>query len=141
MRKKADPGYEYQEHTGDIRVKARGRTREELFLNSCRAVCGLISASPSGDGLCEELLELEDDSTETLLKTFLGEIIYFIFGKQLLPVDIKNLKIKGTRLQSSVVLSGMDTEAGCREIKAVTYHDLYYKEEKEQHEAGFVLDV
>ncbi len=122
-------GFEYLEHTADLKFVARGKTLEECFENSAYAV---FSAILNLDTVGTELkthVKLEAKNLENLLHDFLSELLFRFYTKKFIPKKFK-IKIKkqgGLYLLNSEIL-GETVKKKHKpelEVKAVTYHEFF----------------
>lgn len=136
--------FEYFEVTADVGIVARGKSLEELFENSARAMFGVMvnleKVKPA------ERIEFEVDSTslEELLLDYLTHLlglkdIYSLFFSQF---EVKILEYReGFKLQGSARGEERTPEHEVEtEVKAVTYHLMEIKKNKNWR-ARFVVDV
>jgi SHS2 domain-containing protein len=82
--------------------------------------------------------EIAAPDRETLLVTFLSELLYFTQRDEV-GFDRFDLTQKGERLIAE--LEGAPLESIAKEIKAVTYHNLTVHETERGLEATIVFDV
>lgn len=115
--------YEVLEHKADLKIRAFGKTKEELFLNLMRGMFGgakYIAESKSEK--LERKISLESFDLPSLLVDFLSEILYLAETKKEVYQKIRfkelsDKKIKGTLFGKKLKRMGV-------QIKGVTYHDL-----------------
>lgn len=139
--------YEILEHPADLKIKAFGKTKEELFSNMLK---GMIS------GLRPEILnsktetrniEIKSSNLETLLVDFLSEVLYLTQVNKEIYTDIKFKKLTDPSTSSGQAelegkLIGQKVQRFGEDIKAVTYHDLNIHYEKDgSWEATVLFDI
>lgn len=130
--------YEFLDHTADIKFKAYGSTLEELF----KAIIYAFRDSITSDELkplIEKTIYIEAKDLNELVYNLLDELIYLFDTESLIPFDVKSITINNNSLE---VTLWFDTTKGkeVNGIKAVTFHELEVKKEKEWT-AQVVLDV
>jgi SHS2 domain-containing protein len=143
--------FELLPHTADIKIRAYGENKKDLFHN---ALIGMFQAiHPIVPGckrendriVCAELpeckdVELEAADIESLLVDFLSEALYLsdVYNHAYLDVIIHELgdsHIKATLC--GVHVTGFEVV----EIKAVTYHELEIKNQNGMWQADIVFDI
>jgi SHS2 domain-containing protein len=143
--------FEVLPHTADIKIRAYGATKKELF---CNALIGMFQAvQPIAVGcyiendrvICAELLESHDVEIkaldeESLLVDFLSEALYLsdVHNEAYLNAVIHEL----TDTQIKATLYGVQiTGFAVVEIKAVTYHELAIKKNNNGWQVDIVFDI
>lgn len=134
--------YCYLEHTADIKFRAFGTTLEEAFTNSAHALTNLLHKGKV-KSKHDYHIHAEGRDLESLLYSFLEDFIFLLDSKQFLLSRIKNITINADRtcLQADVIgddAANYELELG---IKAVTYHDMFVKEEQGRWITQVVLDI
>lgn len=143
--------FEMLPHTADIKIRAYGATKKELFRN---ALIGMFnSVQPLTDTchvendrvVCDELpvahdVVLKSGDEESLLVDFLSEALYLsdVYDEAYFDADIHELTaniVKAT--VRGVHITGFDVV----EIKAVTYHELAIKKNDDGWQVDIVFDI
>jgi SHS2 domain-containing protein len=143
--------FEVLQHTADIKIRAYGTTKKELFHNALVGMFQVIQPITSQctivyDRLvCKELpdqhsIEIASPDTESLLVDFLSEALYLsdTYDQAYLDVSIDELSsqyMKATLY--GVSISGFLVV----EIKAVTYHELIIQQHNGIWSADIVFDI
>jgi len=133
--------FEILEHKADLKIKASGKTKEELFLNMLLAVASVLG-SQQREEHNEVLREISIKSlnTEMLLVDFLNEILYLSQVNKEVYTNIKFKKFTENELEGE--LKGKRIERFKEDIKAATYHNLQIKQTKQGlWEAVVLFDV
>ncbi len=131
--------------SGDIGIKATGRSLEEVFVNASTGMYSLITN-------IEEILEsktinvsTESDSLEGLLVSYLNELIfhfdtYGFIGKK---IKIKINKNDSYNLEASITGEDFDPERHERKllIKAATYHKIKVEKINDIWEINVIFDI
>jgi SHS2 domain-containing protein len=130
--------YEILEHRADLKIRAFGRTKEELFSNMLK---GMIS------GLRPEILnsetetrniEIKSPDLESLLVDFLSEVLYLTQVNKEIYTDIKFKKLNDPSMNSGQVaelegeLVGQKVQRFGEDIKAVTYYELKIEQKEDK---------
>lgn len=143
--------FEMLPHTADIKIRAYGKTKKELFHN---ALIGMFQAIhpivpeckvENDRVVCATLPErhdiaLEASDVESLLVDFLSEALYLsdVYNEAYFDVVIhecSDTHIKATLC--GVHVTGFEVV----EIKAVTYHELVIKNQNGVWQADIVFDI
>jgi SHS2 domain-containing protein len=134
--------YVYLEHTADVKFQAFGGTLEEVFTNSAHALTNLLYKGKVKSRQ-EYHIHAEGGDLESILYNFLEDFIFLLDSKNFLLSQIKDITINAdhTCLQADVTgddAAHYELELG---IKAVTYHDMFVKEEPGRWITQVVLDI
>jgi SHS2 domain-containing protein len=133
--------FKFLSHTGEIKFLAYGKNIEEVFTNSALALF---------NSLCDKKIKSSDKITiramgndiEGLMYNFLEEFLFLLDTENFLPTDIKELEIDKKKFEIKCVAYGDDArEHKVSHIKAITYNDMFIKNDKDQWIAQVVLDV
>ena len=133
--------YEFLEHTADVKFRAEGASLEEMFVAAAEAMAETVR----GD---IKILEQEDRSFEVegkddvgLLYNFLEEFLFLLDAEDFLMAKIKSIDIEGNKLKCVVVGDAAKNYKFTNDVKAVTYSDMFVREEKGKFVCEVVLDV
>ncbi|MFC1483879.1 archease [Candidatus Neomarinimicrobiota bacterium] len=134
--------YRYLEHTADIKFQAYGTTLEMVFTNSAYALVHLMYQGQVKEKH-EFHIHAEGRDLESVLYSYLEDFIFLLDSKNFLLSRIKNIEIDAdtTCLEADVAgddAGNYELELG---IKAVTYHDMFVKEELGRWITQVVLDI
>ncbi len=133
--------YEQVPHTADIAAKIYGKTLEDLFSNAAFAMFDMMGCGAGSGEKVEEKVEVGAPDTESLLISFLNEILYISYIKKEFFIGFKFSEISGKKA-SAVALGQMKgTDRPKHEIKAATYHDVRIAKTAEGYETTVVFDV
>jgi SHS2 domain-containing protein len=133
--------YEILEHKADLKIRAFGKTKEELFEN---AMIGMQSAlRPKLKVKSEKRknkIKIKSNDLDSLLVDFLSEINYLNEVNKQVYQDIKFTKFSNTELKGDIF--GKEVERFGMDIKGVTYHDLDIHQKKDKTwEATILFDI
>ena len=145
--------YKTFDHTADIGIEIRGKTRKELFGNAVAAMFDVMVDWPSEDKrlfsveeikpLEEKRIKITGNDLEDTLINFLREALYLFNGQGWLIKSCELLK-----LTKRSIIARLKGEPYNRqknplktEIKAVTYHGLIINKSKKCWQAKVVFDV
>jgi len=134
--------YKFLDHTADVKFQAFGKTVEEVFTNSALAMFhvmykGKIRATQDME------VSVEGNDLVNLLYNFLEEFLFLFDSRNFLASTIKKIKLRDKPLTLRAEVVGDDAKnyeinLG---IKAVTYHDMFVRQENNQWITQVVLDV
>jgi len=133
--------YEFLEHTADVKFKAYGKTVEEAFVNSARALLETIYQDTGIDAKTEKVIEVEGDDDKALLYNFLEEIIFLLDSDDFIVSEVRDLKIEGGRLGATLVGDDTSGYEFSNDVKAITYNDMSIKKKGNLWEVIGVFDV
>ena len=96
-----DKRFEEIEHTADVAIRVWGRDLAELFVNSAYGLaCQLGGPSETGRAV-EHSIELTAYDAETLLVTWLGELLYLSERDDCVFAEFDVLELAPTRLRAT----------------------------------------
>jgi SHS2 domain-containing protein len=133
------PHFEEIEHTADIAIRVRGRDLAELFANAAYGMACQLADPGAVDQTVEHSIELDAYDVETLLVSWLGELLYLGEREECVFTDFDVLQVAPTRLRA-VVRGGPVKEHGAH-IKAVTFSELEIVRTDAGYETTVVFDV
>ncbi|MDP2967051.1 MAG: archease [bacterium] len=133
--------YEILEHKADLKIKVKGSSKEELFLN---ALLGMEEGlRPETKETKEEIkreIKIKSIDLPALLVDFLNEALYLIQVHKEIYRQVKFIKFSDKELEAE--LFSQKVERFGEDIKAVTYHDLdIYQKEDGTWEAVVLFDI
>lgn len=131
--------YEYLEHTADIKFRAFGKTLGELYENSALAMFNSMSEDKI---LIKESKEfkVKGKDKEALMYNFLEELLFLFDSEGFFLSKIK-VKINGNEILAKAKGDKAKKYSLTTDIKAVTYHEMYVRKEKNKFVAQVVLDI
>lgn len=135
--------YEYIEHTGDLGFKVYGQTREALFVHAAKALFEVLVCPESIELKEKRAVTIEAAALDELMVSWLGELLYLFDTEGLLLKEFQIKTLTEDRLEATVWGEPMDllrheVKTG---IKAVTYHELYVRQDNGAWEAQVILDL
>jgi SHS2 domain-containing protein len=131
--------FEEVEHTADIAIRVRGRDLAELFANAAFGLACQL-ADPAGVGrTVAQAVELEAHDAETLLVTWLGELLYLAEREDGVFTDFDMLEVTPTRLRA--IARGGAVQEHRHHVKAVTFSNLEILHTDGGYETTIVFDV
>lgn len=133
--------YEILEHKADLKIRAFGKTKEELFENAMIGMQNALRAKvKSQKSKIKRKIKIKSSDLSSLLVDFLSEINYLNEINKQVYHDIKFTKFSNTKLEGDI--SGKEVERFGMDIKGVTYHDLDIHQKKDKTwEATVLFDI
>jgi len=133
--------YEILEHKADLKIRAFGKTKEELFLNMMIGMSD--NMNPEVQKLEEKIkreIKISSQDLSALLIDFLSEVLYLTQTNKEIYTKVKFTKFLDTELEGE--LTGQKVERFGEDIKAVTYHGLDIHQRKDgTWEATALFDI
>ncbi len=135
--------YEQIPHTADLAARIYGKDLKELFTN---AAFGMFDIMADLEGLNPSVsvdIELEAPSKEELLVSWLDELLYNFYTKNIIFFNFDIKTISDNKLTAKVYGRhvGENRDRLRTEIKAATFHDIEIKETKFGLSVDIVFDV
>jgi SHS2 domain-containing protein len=139
--------YEILEHPTDLKIRAFGKTKEELFLNIMKGMFGgakakiLTTPSPSlkRKGITARKIKIKSTDEPSLLVDFLSEALSLSDINNEVYFDVKFKKLSEKELEAEV--SAQPVEKMGLEVKAATYHGVEIKKVDDHWEATVLFDI
>ncbi|VVB82468.1 Protein archease [uncultured archaeon] len=141
MENKHSQKFKFLEHTADVKFQAFGKSIEEVFENSSLALKETICGKLEVEGEKEKTIKIRGDDLESLLYTFLEEIIYLLDAEDFILKEIKSIEINDLKLKAILVGDNASNYGLNSKVKAVTYNEMFIKEENGKWISQVVLDV
>ena len=130
--------FEEIQHTADWSLRIWATDLPELFAESARGMNALSGTRLSPAPKISRTIELDAPDSESLLVSFLSELVYF--GEQeKLAFDEFTIRLAKNRLTAKI--AGGSILSIDKAIKAVTYHNLQILETPNGFEVEIVFDV
>jgi SHS2 domain-containing protein len=131
-------GFREIEHTADWELEVWAPDLPGLLEQAARGMYSLAEVQLKDGPRQKHSLVIEANDRESLLVSFLSEILYY-GERQGLGFDAFDLDWDGNRLRAN--LDGVPIRSIAKEIKAVTWHNLQVKMGEKGLETRLVFDV
>ena len=134
--------YKFLEHTADIKFQAFGESIEEAFANSLTAMFHSMYKKKV-EKKHQSKIKVKGRDTENLLYNFLEEFLYMFDRKGIFLSKVDGIKIDRKKMQIECTFS-WDSARKYKlntAIKAVTYNDMFIKNNGRNWTIQVVLDV
>ena len=135
--------YKFLEHTADVKFRVESPTLEEMFSSAADALNETIRGDIKISEQEEKDFEVDGKDLDGLLYNFLEEFLFLLDAKDFLTAKIKSLNIDLENKKINCVVIGDKAEdyKFTNDVKAVTYHGMFVKEEDGKFICEVVLDV
>ncbi len=130
--------YEILEHKADLKIRAFGKTKEELFLNMMLGMQESLQAEKRKEEAKREI-KIESNDLNSLLVDFLSELNYLNETEKEVYNDIKFKEFSAVKIKGEVL--GQKVESFEEDIKAVTYHSLDIHQKNGIWQATVLFDI
>lgn len=134
-----DCGFEELEHTADWALKVWGTDAASLFRCAAQGMLELLGAEPAGELQGSTEIKLQADDLESLLVSWLDEILFRIEGRHMTFAEIEVEITAGPGIHSE--MKECPSAPIRKQIKAVTYHELAIEPARSGFETTIVFDV
>ena len=135
----ANEGFEEIEHTADVALHVWGEDIAGLFANAARGMAWLLADPAKVEVTTEESIELEAYDAETLLVSWLGELLYLHEREEVLFTEFDLEEVTETHLRG--VARGGPMDEPRHSIKAVTFSEMDIQPSDRGLETNVVFDV
>jgi len=129
--------YEILEHKADLKIRAFGKTKEELFSNMLLAMAESQKPEISGKSKIKRDIKIKSLDLPTLLIDFLNEVLYLSQVNKEVYLDFKFKKFKDNELEGELI--GQKIDKFKEDIKAATFHNLEVKQTENKNWEGTAL--
>lgn len=147
MRNRSDKSYEsyiYLEHTADVKFQAFGKTVAEAFSNAIKATFNLlIEPKLVRPEITYKIMTAAHD-LEALLFDTISESIFLFDAKEFVLAKVEKIELNLKEEPSLLAVLKGDKASNYNVrpvVKAVTYNEMFVKEEKEGWTIQVVLDT
>ena len=132
--------YEILEHKADLKIRAFGRRKRELFLNLLFGMAESQKAEFKTRKRIKKEVKIKSPDLSTLLVDFLSEVLYLSQVNKEVYFKIEFDKFTDTEIEGKLI--GQEVERFGEDIKAVTYHGLDIRQLKDKTwEATVLFDI
>lgn len=133
--------YKFLEHTADVKFRAKGKTIEESFVNSAKALFETIYGETKIKPKIKKQIKIKGEDKKNLLYLFLEEFLFLLDSENLLFSEVKEITIKDNTLKALFIGDNSGNYKFSNPVKAITYNDMILKKIKENWIIEVVLDV
>lgn len=130
--------YEKLSHLADLKIRAYGKDREEVFRNALFGMSESMRPETT-DEEAERDVEIKSIDPEALLVDFLSEALYFSQTNKEAYFEAEFKEFSDKEIKAR--LKGKKVKVFGEDIKAVTHHDLKLEEKGGTWEAEILFDI
>ncbi|MBI4732104.1 MAG: archease [Chloroflexi bacterium] len=130
--------YEEVQHTADWCLRVWAADLPSLFVEAARGMNALSGARQTPGLLTRRTFESAAPDPESLLVSFLSELVYAAEQEHLV---FDNFKVEVDGQKVKIEMGGTPLASVDKTIKAVTYHNLHIRRTERGLEAEIVFDV
>jgi len=132
--------WKYFKHTADIKFQAFGKTKEECYGNAGLA---FVKAMVDEDvkSVKKKKIKVEGNDEVSLLYNFLERLLVLLDSEEFVVGKISKLKIKDKKLECEISGDKAGNYEFHIDVKAITYSEMFVKQNKEGWVCQVVLDV
>lgn len=136
-------GFTILDHPADLGIEARGATLAEAFEQAAVGLMSVILELTSIENRTSRTIELSATDYEHLLVKWLTEVLYLYDGKDFVGKDFRISKLTPTHLKAMTYGENLDQNKHVMklDVKAITYHQLSVRENKEDALVRVYLDI
>ena len=136
--------YKFLQHTADIKFQAFGDSTEKCFENAGYALLNIMCRQKIKSALKKRIIVRGNDF-ESLLYNFLEEFLFLLDSENFLLGEIKEIKINKKKNKYELIAEICGDKTSDYEmsanVKAITYHEMFVRQEKEKWVCQVVVDV
>jgi SHS2 domain-containing protein len=131
--------HKWIEHTAELQLEIHARSEAGVFRQAIVALRELLEDDqPASGARAERTVAAEATDRGALLAEWLAELVFLAEADGLVPTEVRNLVV-GDDSVTGVVVGTLDEPRHL--IKAVTYHDLELRRDRDGWRGNVVLDV
>jgi len=129
--------FEILEHRADLKIRAFGETKEELFLNMLLGMAESQRPEIKGEEKIKRPIQIKSLDLLALLVDFLSETLYLSQVNKEVYFNLNFKKFSDNEIKGELI--GQKVKRFGEDIKAVTHHNLKIKQTREGIWEGIVL--
>jgi SHS2 domain-containing protein len=137
--------FKFLKHTADVKFQAFGNTLEKAFENSVLALKETIARKIKVKPAIKKKIKVEGKDKEALLYNFLEEFLFLLDAENFLLSEIEKIKIEEKagkyELEADIVGDSASNYKFTNDVKAITYNEMFVKQEKNKYACQVVVDV
>jgi len=138
---RGDSGYEFLPHTADVKVRAWGASVEEAFVACAMALKETMAGEINVAGRLRRKIEVTGQDREAILYAFLEEFLFLLDAESFLFAAVEEVRMETGGLTAEITGDDARRYQFSNDVKAVTYNEMYVRQEGGKWVAQFVLDV
>lgn len=135
--------FEVLDISGDVGIRAFGKSLEELFVNAASGMYNLITDTEAVERERDMDVEVKSHSLEGLLVSWLNELIFQFDTYGFIGRDINIREFSENEIKATLTGEEFDESRHDKRllIKAATYHQLKIERVGEEWKAEIIFDI
>jgi len=129
--------FELLEHKADLKIRAFGKDKKELFLNMMIGMTSGLHPKIKNQKTKIKKIKIKSLDFGALLVDFLSEVLYLTQVNKEIYNNVKFTKFTNIEIEGELI--GQEVERFGEDIKAVTYHNLDIHQRKDRIWEAIVL--
>ena len=120
-------GFELFQHTADMGIRVTAASCSGLVYPAAQGLYAIIGELVPEQGAAQTaLFSFSSDDAAELLRDYLAELLYYFDHDRMMATGVRVLNFTAEKLEVEAVMEPVDPARSlfCREVKAVTYHNL-----------------
>lgn len=133
--------YKFLEHTADVKFRAEGKTIEEAFKNAAMALQETITKGINIQDKTKWKIDASGKDYESLLYNFLEEFLFLLDSEDFILSKVNKISIKEEELEAEVLGDKASNYKLTNDVKAITYNEMFVKQQGSKWVCQVVVDV
>ena len=131
------------DHPADLGIEARGATLHEAFENAARGLVSVILDLSTVECQESRVVEISAADIEQLLVKWLAEVLYLYDGQRFVGKEFTIGEMTPHRLKATVTGEqfSVTKHRTKMDVKAITYHQLLVRQDKDGGLVRVFLDI
>ena len=142
-------GYEFLEHTADLKIRVEEPTIDEAFKTAALAIKQAMAEDIEVAQKINRVISVEGKDLQDLLYRFMEEFIFLLDADDFILSDVLDLEVIKDEernlwtLASTISGDNASSYRFSNDVKAITFNEMKIEEDKENNKVTiyFVLDV
>jgi SHS2 domain-containing protein len=139
-------GFEYLDHTADLKIRAHGSNLEDAFVNAALGGFNFLTDVTKVDKKIVKTIRKQNSRMESLLYDFLEELLFLLDTEGFVFSGVKKMSIsKGTsgdfELDCVALGDNIKNYSSKGDLKAITYSDMKIEAKKKDVTITVVFDI
>jgi SHS2 domain-containing protein len=139
--------FRFLEHTADMYIESEGKNLETAFSNVAIGLGFMIVTSDNVAKKVEKKIKVEAEDKQALLFDFLSKFLIFQDADSLIFHDVKVEKIEEKKGRLKLIASAWGEKFNSKKhdegthVKAITYHHMDIRKEKDKYVVKVLVDI
>jgi len=133
--------YKFLKHTADVKFQSFGKTIEEAFENAAYALAETMTKGVKIQEKVKWKIDASGKDLSSLLYNFLEEFLFLLDAENWVLSKILSIKIENEELEAEVIGDKAGNYKFTNDVKAITYNQMFVKQENKMWICQVVVDV